>query len=120
MACLEIIDYLSGLTGFVFDRSVLVRVAVDRGVYRDISPSELDQRTKDLLRADLLLTAYLSPDVMAGSTHSHGSYTKTVGSQTLNNKDDIYEVIVALYRKYGEDDKLALLPEASGHLQWME
>lgn len=120
MACPEIIDYLSGLTGFVFDKSVLVRVAVDRGVYRDISPCELDQRTKDLLRADLLLTAYLSPDVMAGSTHSHGSYTKTVGSQTFNNKEDIRDIIVALYRKYGEEDKIAVLTEASGHLQWLE
>ena len=120
MACLKIIDYLSGLTGFVFDSAVLVRVAMDRGVYRDISPSELDQRTKDLLLADLLLTAYLSPDVTAGSTHSHGSYTKTVGSQTLNDRESIRGMIAALYRKYGEEDKIAVLTEASGHLQWLE
>lgn len=120
MAQQEIIEYLSGLTGFVFDKSVLVRVATDRKVLGVISPSELDQKTRDLLLADLLLTAYLSPNVIASSSHTHGSYTKSVGSQTINDKNDIYEMMVALYRKYGEEDKIEILANASGGLQWME
>lgn len=120
MAQFDIIGYLEGLTGFVFDKSVLIRVATDRKVLGVISPSELDQRTKDLLLADLLLTAYLSPNVIASSSHSHGSYTKSVGSQTINDKNDIYEMMIALYRKHGEEDKIEILANASGCLKWME
>ena len=59
----DIIEFLSGLTNYVFDKAVLKRIALDRGVLSVTSYSELDDKTKDLLRADLLLAAYLSPNV---------------------------------------------------------
>ena len=77
----DILEYLSGLTSFVFDKAVLKRIALDRDVLNVTSYSELDDKTKDLLRADLLLAAYLSPNVWASYTHSHGSYSQTTGSQ---------------------------------------
>ncbi len=114
----DIIDYLSGLTGFIFDKAVLKRIALDRQVlYSD--PQDLDTKTKDLLRADLLYVAFVSPNVWASSTHSHGSYTKTIGSQTiyLEDKERIYNIFMGIYRKY-DDEKLNEIDDSST-LQWL-
>lgn len=116
---MDIIDYLSGLTGFVFDKAVLQRTALDRQASQ-LSPEDLDAKTRDLLRADLLYTAYISPNVWASSTNSHGSYTKTIGSQTIYNEDKerIYNVFMGIYRKYN-DEKLEEIDDSST-LQWLE
>ena len=118
MAQSEIIDYLSGLTGFVFDKSVLARIAKDRGVL-DKGVADLEQKDKDLCLADLLYTIYLSPNVMASMSQSHGNYQQTVGSQTIYDKHDIYEMMIALYRKWG-DAKGDDIPDLVGGLTWME
>lgn len=116
---MDIIDYLSGLTGFVFDKAVLQRIALDRQASQ-LNPEDLDARTKDLLRADLLYTAYVSPNVWASSTNSHGSYTRTIGSQTIYNEDKerIYNIFMGIYRKY-DDEKLEEIDDSST-LQWLE
>ena len=116
---MDIIDYLSGLTGFVFDKAVLQRIALDRQAL-NLNPEDLDAKTKDLLRADLLYTAYISPNVLASSTNSHGSYTKTIGSQTIHtaDKERLYNIFMGIYRKYN-DEKLEEI-EDSSTLQWLE
>ena len=108
----DILEYLSGLTSFVFDKAVLKRIALDRGVMSATSYSELDDKTKDLLRADLLLAAYLSPNVWASYTHSHGSYSQTTGSQTIyiEEKERIYNMLRNIYSKY-DDAKLEEIGE---------
>ena len=108
----DILEYLSGLTSFVFDKAVLKRIALDRGVLSITSYSELDDKTKDLLRADLLLAAYLSPNVWASYTHSHGSYSQTTGSQTIyiEEKERIYNMLRNIYSKY-DDAKLEEIGE---------
>ena len=116
---MDIIDYLSGLTGFVFDKAVLQRIALDRQAL-DANPEDLDVKTKDLLRADLLYTAYVSPNVWASSTNSHGSYSRTIGSQTIyvEEKERIYNIFMGIYRKYN-DDNLEEIDDSST-LQWLE
>jgi hypothetical protein len=116
---MDIIDYLSGLTGFVFDKAVLKRIALDRQALY-LNPEDLDAQTKDLLRADLLYTAYVSPNVWASHTHSHGSFSQTTGSQTIYNEDKerIYNIFMGIYRKYN-DEKLEEI-EDSSTLQWLE
>ena len=115
----DIIDYLSGLTGFIFDKAVLKRIALDRGVEYTENYGDLDAKTKDLLRADLLYTAYVSPNVWASSTHSHGSFSQTIGSQTIyaEEKERIYNTFMGIYRKYG-DEKLEEIEDDST-LQWL-
>lgn len=115
----DIIEYLSGLTGFVFDKAVLKRIALDRGVDSVTNYSKLTIQQKELLRADLLYTAYLSPNVWASSTQSHGSYTETIGSQTTysEHKEKLYNAFIAVYNKYN-DAKLDEI-EGSGNLQWI-
>ena len=108
----DILEYLSGLTSFVFDKAVLKRIALDRDVLSVTSYSELDDKTKDLLRADLLLAAYLSPNIWASYTHSHGSYSQTTGSQTIyiEEKERIYNMLRNIYSKY-DDAKLEEIGE---------
>lgn len=115
---MDIIDYLSGLTGFVFDKAVLQRIALDRQVL-DVDPTSLDAKTKDLLRADLLYVAYLSPNVWASSTHAHGSFSQTTGSQNIytEDKERLYNIFVGIYRKY-DDEKLDEIDDST--LQWLD
>lgn len=117
----NIIEYLSGLTGFTFDKAVLQRIAFDRGVESVNSYALLDEQAKDLLRADLLYTAYLSPNVWASASHSHGSFSKTIGSQTLYTEDRerIYNVFMGIYRKY-DDVKLSEIDGDNATLQWID
>ena len=116
---MDIIDYLSGLTGFVFDKAVLQRIALDRQALQ-LNPEDLDAKTKDLLRADLLYRAWLSPNVWASSTNSHGSFTRTVGSQTIyaTEKERLYDIFMGIYRKY-DDEKVNEISD-SGTLQWLD
>lgn len=117
----DIIEYLSGLTGFVFDKAVLKRIALDRDVLEVTDYSELSNKTKDLLRADLMFVAYYSPNVWASSQHSHGSYSKTIGAQTIHTEDKerLYNSFVNIYKKY-EDKKLEEVSSYEGTLQWLD
>jgi hypothetical protein len=119
MEAFDIIEYLSGLTGFVFDKAVLKRVAIERGVIGVTEYTQLDQKTKELLLADLLMVVYLSPNTSASHTNQHGSFTVTVGSQTINSKDAIYDVMMRIYKKYG-DANTDCVPESSNTMVWME
>lgn len=117
----DIIEYLSGITQFTFDKAVLKRIALERGVNEVEDFDFLTTKDKDLLRADLLYAAYLSPNIWASSTQSHGSYTKTIGSQTLyvKEKERLYNIFVGIYRKY-EDEKLQEIEGQDATLQWID
>lgn len=114
MAAIEfdILQYMSGLTGFTFDKAVLVRIALDRGVDEVTEYDELSEQDKDLLTADLLLAAYLSPTIWASFTQSHGSYKKGIGSQSMYNKEEILDYLRGIYEKY-EDPMLDKVPDNS-------
>ena len=117
----DIIEFLSGLTNYVFDKAVLKTIALARDVVDVTSYDELDKKTIDLLEADLLLKAYYSPNVWASSTQSHGSYTRSVGSQTISaaEKERIYNRLSFIYKKY-DDEMLEVVENESGTLQWLE
>ena len=108
----DILQYMSGLTGFTFDKAVLTRIALDRGVDAVTEYSGLTKRDKDLITADLLLTAYLSPNVWASFDQSHGSYKKGIGSQTMYNKEEILDWLRGIYEQY-EDPMLDEVPDNS-------
>lgn len=116
----DIIDYISSLAGnFVIEKTVCERIAQERGVDRVCSIGELNQQQKDLLLADVLFAIYVSPNSSASLTMQHGSYTKTIGSQTVNDKKGIYNIMVALYKKWN-DDKLEAVQAMGGGLQWLD
>ena len=116
----DIIEYLSGLTGYVFDKSVLIRIALDRDVIELDHHSMLDQRTRDLLLADLLFTVYIGANSTASYSVSDGAFKEAIGSQTINSKKEIYDVFYGIYKAYGEDEKLAMVKDPSAPtLEWV-
>ena len=115
MATFNIISYLSGMTGFAFDKAILERIATERGVTEVFDYSQLDAKTKDLLLADLYYVIYTSPTSSASYSVAHGAFKESVGSQTINDRTNIYNIMVELYRKWGEEDKLVLLTNASSN-----
>lgn len=112
MAAIEfdILQYMSGLTGFTFDKAVLTRIALDRGVAEVTNYAELTKRDRDLITADLLLTAYLSPTTWASFDQSHGSYKKGIGAQSMYNKEEILDWLYNIYKQY-DDEMLEELPD---------
>lgn len=118
MTQFDIIKYISSLTGFAVDKSVCERIAMERGVYEVTSVNELEQKDKDLLLADLLYYVYVSPNSSASMTKQHGSFTQTVGSQTINDKKGIYNTMIALYKKW-DDEKLDVVENSEGCVQWL-
>jgi hypothetical protein len=117
----DIIEFLSGLTNYVFDKAVLKTIALRRDVAEVTSFDELDEKTIELLEADLLYKAYYSPNVWASATQSHGSYTRTIGSQTIYEaeKERILARFTSIYKKY-DDKKLEEVNDLSGTLQWLD
>lgn len=115
----DIIDFISGLTGFVFDKAVLNSIALQRGVKGYTLYSQLDKRTIDLLRADCLYAAYCSPNTMASHTHSHGSFSQSIGHQTIQDKKSLYEMFMSIYRKY-DDPMLETISADDSNLQWLD
>lgn len=114
----DIYEYLSGLTGFSFDKAVLKRIAMRRGVLNATNIGDIDERMEDLLTADLLLTAYMSPTSTSSITKQHGAFSQTIGSQTINSKKDIYNLFIHLYKKW-DDPKLEEAQSIGGELQWL-
>lgn len=121
MSEFNIIEYLSGLTAYVFDKAVLQRIALERGVSAVTDFASLDKKTKDLLRADLYYTAFLSPNTWASSTHAHGSFSQTIGSQQITNeeKERLYNIFMNIYKQY-DDEKLSEVESSDGFVHWLD
>lgn len=104
MAKFDIIDYVANkLTGYTFTRKQLEYVVMDRGLQNVTDVTELTQRDKDLLTADCLRIIYTTPTQTSSQSDSHGDYTRSRGSQYISDKKRIYEWMLGLYRKWGED-----------------
>ena len=119
MASFDIIRYMSSLTGYVFDDAVLERIALERNVAEVGSFSEITEKDRDLLTADLLFVLYTSPSHSASISKKHGQFSMSIGSQTITDKDGIFEFMMRLYQKW-EDPKVKELEDMGGGLEWMQ
>lgn len=116
----DIIEFISGMTSYVFDKAMLSRIAIERGVSGVTAYSSLTVKDKDLIKADLLYEAYLSPSIMASASQSHGNYTNSIGSQQTYevHRERLYNIFTSIYKKY-DDPKLDELICNEGTLQWI-
>ena len=117
----DIIEYVSGLTNFVFDKAVLKRIVLERGVEEVDDYNFLDNQTKELLLADenATIREIMEDNVISVNTsQSHGAFSKTIGSQTISkaDRDMLYNRFYSIYKKYN-DEKLYELDDAT--LQWL-
>lgn len=119
MAGFDIIRYMSSLTGYIFDDAVLERIALERNVAGVASFAEITEKDKDLLTADLLFVLYTSPSQSASISKKHGQFSQSVGSQTITGKDNIFDIMMRLYKKW-EDPKVKELESFGGGLEWMQ
>ena len=117
----DIIDYLSGLTAYVFDVSVLRRVAMDNGVAEVREYNELDAEQIDRCKMSLLETLVLAPSQSASQTNKPGEYQTQTGSQmpTDKTREAIKAELRMLYRRYGEDERLQQLDSADATMEWI-
>lgn len=118
----DILDYLSGMTNFVFDKSVLNRVAIDCGVAEIEHYIDLTDEMKDSCKIALLETLVYGPYQTASSTNQHGAYTLTVGAQTITSTalESIKTELRRLYKKYNDEDKLDALDATDGEIRWID
>ena len=110
------------MTGFVFDREILFRVALDCNVDSVTDYTELTQEDKDKCRIALLETVLVSPHSTASRTNEHGGYRTQTGSQTITEAvlENVKAELRKLYDKYDMQDELDALNDMSATLQWME
>lgn len=109
----NIVDFLAGLTAYQFDDRVYTRVATERGALGISDFRTLTREQIDLMKADLLLVAYEAPTTMASVSNSHNGFSQTIGSQTITDKESLYNTIYSIYKKYN-DEKVTELEEAKG------
>jgi hypothetical protein len=117
----DILDYLSGMTNFVFDKSVLNRVAIDCGVAEIEHYTDLTEEMKDNCKMALLETIVYGPYQTASSTNQHGAYTLTIGAQTITSTalESIKTELRRLYKKYENEEKIDALSATDGEIKWI-
>lgn len=117
----SIINYLAGMTGFVFDKDVLERIALDCGVSEVTEYSELTQENKDRCMIALLRTILNTPYSTASHTSKHGEWQEQIGSQSLTAafREDIRAQLKKLAQKYDDEELLEELEDMGATLQWM-
>lgn len=120
MAEFNIISYISSLTGFSFEKGVIERIAMERGVINATSVEEIDARTKGLITADLLFVIYTSPTTKGSYSRQHGAYSESIGGQSITDKANIYDMMMALYKKWDDKEMIETLEEIGGTLHWMK
>lgn len=114
----DIVDFTANaLTGYDFTRKQVLYVLMSRGLECVTDISELTQRDKDLLTADLLRIIYTTASKTSSKSWSHGDASKSVGSQQITDKNHIYEWMIGLYRKWGENPELDSL---AGEVQFID
>lgn len=117
----DILEYLSGMTNFVFDISQLKRVAYDCGVIGITQYFELTDEMKDKCLIELLKLVVYGPITTASVSNKHGNYETTTGAQTIS--EDTLEAAKArlrtLLKKYNLDDDVDELDDSSGVLDWI-
>ena len=117
----NIINYLSGMTGFVFDKDVLQRIALDCGVSEVREYTELTQEDKDRCKMALLRTILETPYSTASHTSKHGEWQEQIGSQSLTAafREEIKTQLKKLAQKYGDEELLEELEGMDANLEWM-
>lgn len=117
----DILSYLAGLTGYVFDTDVLTRIALDCGVAEVTAYADLTEEQKDRCKIALLETLLVTPYQSATQTDKHGEWQTQTGSQTLTaaTMENIKAELRRLYKKYDEEEKLEQLDDIGANLEWV-
>lgn len=112
----DIIDYIVGLTDFSISRSMATNIARKRNVIDVVDYSELEERDKDLLLADVIYSIQLKPRKSASYSQSHGDYSVSMGSEEVGDISNLLAMADRLYAKWKEKNDIVV---EYGNLQWL-
>ena len=106
---MTVLEWLNASTRYTFNDDTFQKIAVDRGVQPCTDITVVDDRTKELMTADIIFTAVLlSPSSTSSLQQSHNGYQKTVGSETDYYQADKIKYAMMIYDKYGDSRAEAL------------
>lgn len=115
----DIVTWMGARVGYDMPRQTLVNIAMERGLADVSTFEELSSKDKDLLLADTLFYLWSCPTQTASHSWSHGDASENRGSQIMTDKKNIYNLMMSLYKKWG-DPMADLALESSGGIQWLE
>lgn len=114
----DIVTWLKRETGFDVPKGTLENKILARGLQNVTDYSELTQKDKDLLKADVIEYILLSPSQTASKSWSHGDQSRSIGSQITTYRDKLFDYMMRLYRKWN-DPKAEDNEAMNGYAQWM-
>lgn len=119
MAEFNIVKWLKNRVGYEVSTEKVEIIIIERGLQNVKDYSELTQKDKDLLLADILFLLLTSATQTASKTWQSGGTTMTIGSQMLTGKERFYDMMIGIYDKY-DDPKLNIAESLGGGVQWLE
>jgi len=100
----SILEYLKSMVAFEVPDTTLYSLLSKRGVSPQADIVDLDDKTKDLLYADVLIWGSTIPSTYGSVVDSDGGWTHQEGASTINaaDKKRFESIANDIYRRYGE------------------
>lgn len=104
-------SYLKGLTQFIIKDSALIPIAIHRGFSLDTDVSLVNERARELAKADLYVYIASSPSSFTGHVEKDFYWEHRESSYSMSNADKKFYLRLAneIYAKYGESKRGASL-----------
>lgn len=101
--------YLAGSVNFPVPEEALVSIMIKRGVDPDTPYSEVEEKLRDLLYADLLVWAAMGVSRLGAVSDSDNGWSHSDGGYTLSESDKKRLLAEAngIYDKYDEETTMA-------------
>lgn len=101
-------QYLRGKVGFTIPDDAIATILLDRNVANESLARELDDRTKDLCRADLYMYCASTPSVKGKTEEAHGSWKHSEGGweSSAFDKRNLRQMANDIYALYGENQNV--------------
>lgn len=100
----DIMNYLKGMVAFDIPDANLYPILKRRNIEPDTDTDDMDDETKELLYADVLIWGSTLPSTYGNISESDGGWTHQEGSATTNaaDKKRFESIANEIYRRYGD------------------
>lgn len=101
---MSIVSYLKGKVGFEISDSALNAILADRGTDSTTDISDITEKQRELLYADVLMWGATLPTTYSGAKESDGGWSHTEGSSTIQaaDKKRFESIANDIYSKYND------------------
>lgn len=113
-------DYIFGCVNFAVPEEAVKHLLDERGIEPGTPLSDLDKKTRELLKADLYVWICMGPSKVSSTSDSDNGWSHSEGGYTLSDedKDRMLKYAKAIYEKYDEefeyDDSVSVAIESFG------